>query len=95
MYASIRKYKSYQTEETLKKVRETFIPMISEMPGFISYQLIQTEDYFLSLTVFDTKELAVDSNLYAEGWIKENIPTLIEGELESTYGELVAEKKSS
>lgn len=89
MYASIRKYKSYVASEVLEKVRETFVPMISSMPGFVEYHLVKTDNVFVSISIFETEELANESNVAAQRWVSENIPSLIEGELEFSSGELV------
>lgn len=92
MYASIRRYKSYAAPEVLAKVRESFVPLISDAEGFVAYHLIQMEGTFLSITIFETEQAAEESNAMAQNWIKENIPSLIDGELEFNSGELVVSK---
>lgn len=92
MYASIRRFKSFATAEVLRKIKESFVPIITGSEGFVTYHLVQMEREFLSISIFETKQAAESSNAVALNWYVENIPSLLEGEMEFQTGELVVTK---
>jgi hypothetical protein len=55
MYLSIRQYKTNQAKEFTKRVKEGWIPLISKVPGFISYYAIETADGWASVSIFKDK----------------------------------------
>ena len=82
MYATIRQYDiAGETEELNRLVQEEFVPLMQSLPGFISYQWIDVGDVggrMLSVSIFDTKEHAEESNRTAAAAIKDHpsfIPT--------------------
>ena len=92
MHASIRKYKTDSAPEVTRQVNEQFIALIDKIPGFFAYYLIDTEEGVLvSVSIFETKEGAEESNRVAAGWVKEGISLLL-GRAEITAGEVVAHK---
>ena len=58
MFATIRRYESIdqsRTSELVKKVDETLVPRLSELPGFCGYHLIETGNGVMSsIGFFDT-----------------------------------------
>jgi hypothetical protein len=90
MYATFRRYEGVdrnRTDELTKKVNETFLPRLSELPGFGGYYLIEGEGDMSSISLFETKEQANDSTRIASEWIREekleallpNAPKMISG----------------
>jgi hypothetical protein len=93
MHATIRRYEGIdqnRAEELTKKVGETLLPRLSEMPGFKSYYLLETgEGVMSSIGFFDTSTQADDSSRVAANWVRDekletalpNPPTVIDGEV--------------
>jgi hypothetical protein len=91
MYATIRRYKTSSGAEVARKVKEEFIPLISEVPDFLAYYVIDTgEGVLASVSVFETKEGEEESNRTAADWV-ETLSGLL-GPVEITAGEVVAHK---
>ena len=73
MYASIRRYRTPQPEEVRRRVEVGFLPMLRKQPGFVSYTLVHDGNgVMISVTVFQTREGAEDSNRLAAEWIAWN-----------------------
>lgn len=90
MYASIRRYKTDSAAEVTRLVNEGFVPRIKSLPGFLAYYVIDTgEGMMASVSVFETKDGAEESNKVAASWVKESLPGLL-GPPEITAGEAVA-----
>ena len=80
MFAVIRRYNTHvgSSEKIEKRVREGFVPLVSRLPGFVSYDLVCSSDGSLvSISVFETRQAAEDSNRLASDWVHENLASLI------------------
>lgn len=91
MYASIRKYKiKTESVATLAvRVEDGFVPIISRLPGFVSYMVIDAGDGVVaSVSVFESEEAAEQSNAAAAQWVKENLSDVISEAAEITAGEI-------
>jgi heme-degrading monooxygenase HmoA len=89
MYASVRKY--YITpgtaEEFLRRVRGGFVPLISQVPGFRAYYVLQVrDDEVISVSIFDSQAGAEESVRRAAEWVAKNISSFIQGLPEITVG---------
>lgn len=77
MYVSIRRYEeltSDRIDEIIKRVEEGFVPIIRASAGFIGYKFIDAGDGVIAtISVFDTKVAAEESNKAAASWVKENM----------------------
>lgn len=96
MYVSVRKYKIKPNSitELNKKVNETFVPMLKKSSGFVAYYCLDTgNNTCASVSVFDSKSGAEDSNRLAAGFVKEYVTPLIVGAPEITAGEVLASAK--
>ncbi|MGA8657406.1 MAG: hypothetical protein WB586_14770 [Chthoniobacterales bacterium] len=90
MYASIRRYKTDSAAEVTRLVNEEFVPQINNLPGFLAYYVIDTGEAMLaSISVFESKDGAEESNRMAASWVKGRLPGLL-GPPEITVGEAVA-----
>ena len=89
MYASIRRYKSNSSEEVLRRVKEGFVAIISKAPGFVAYYSLNAgKGALLSVSIFETKAQAEESNRLAAEWVKKNVAPLMAGPPEITVGEV-------
>jgi len=64
MYATVRRIEGVtDPSEVRRQVDEGFIPIISEMPGFVAYYLVDAgEGIIVSTSVFEHKEAEEESN---------------------------------
>jgi hypothetical protein len=64
MFTSIRKYKVIHgsAEELARRVRDGFVPLIRQMPGFRSYLLDGGPDVLITISRFDSADAAFASN---------------------------------
>jgi hypothetical protein len=95
VHASIRKYRSSDVPEVARKIDEKgFLSIISEVPGFSAYYVIDGGDgTVVTVTLAESRDGAEQSAQKASGWISENedVAALIEGSPEVTNGEVVAQ----
>lgn len=77
MYASIRRYTTGWGVEVTRKVQAGFVPVISKVPGFVHYYAIDAgEDSWLSVSIFETKAGAEQSNEVAADWLQKTCDAL-------------------
>ena len=93
MHVTFRRYEGIdknRTDELVKKVDESLVPRLSELPGFSGYYLIETgEGVMSSIGFFDTSAHADESTRVAATWIREeklesalpNPPKVTDGEV--------------
>ena len=97
MFATIRRYESIdksRTGEVVKKIDESLLPKLSELPGFTGYYVIDTGNGVLSsVGFFDTSEQADESTRVASSWVRENkLETAFPTPPKITTGEVVFHK---
>jgi hypothetical protein len=97
MHATIRRYEGVdqaRTEELTKKVGETLLPRLSEMPGFNSYYLIEAGNGAMSsIGFFDTSAQADESTRVASTWVREEkLDRALPHPPKVTGGEVIVEK---
>jgi hypothetical protein len=97
MFATIRRYESIdqsRTSELVKKVDETLLPKLSELPGFSGYYLIEAGNGVMSsVGFFDTPEHADESTRVAANWVRDsNLETALPSAPKITGGKVVAHK---
>ena len=95
MYASIRKYKAKpgSLPEITMKVKEEFVEIIGEAPGFSGYYFVDGgKDVFASVSLFESRAGAEESNRLAADWVKKNLSGLIIGPPEITAGEITVDR---
>ena len=78
MHASVRYYeKVTNPREMGRHVNETFVPLISAIPGFVAYYFTDAGDgTMFSTSLFQDKTGVEESNRVAAEWIKKNPGTL-------------------
>jgi hypothetical protein len=97
MHATIRRYEGIdqkRSEELTKKVGESLLPRLSEMPGFNSYYLIEADNGVMSsIGFFDTPAQADESTRVAASWVREEkLETALPNPPRVTGGEVIVEK---
>ena len=97
MFATIRRYESIdqsRTSELVKKVDESLLPKLSELPGFRGYYLIEAGNGVVSsIGFFDTSEHADESTRVASNWVRESkLETALPTAPKITSGKVVAHK---
>src|ERR1041384_7176468 len=75
MNCTILRYESIdksRKSELVKKIDESLLPTLSELPGFNGYSLIDAGDGVMtSVGFFDTAAQADESTRIAAGWLRE------------------------
>ena len=97
-YMAIRQYHIIPGtgEEFLHRVQAGFVPIISQIPGFIAYDALQIgNDQIVSISVFDTPLGVIESTPRALQWVQENIAGLLQGMPEVMAGQVGASSELS
>jgi len=82
MYVAIRRLKAQpgSIDEAVRRVENELVPILSSVPGFIEYDMVQVgEDVGLTISFFETQEQAEESNRRAADWVKQNLAPLAAG----------------
>jgi hypothetical protein len=92
MYAAVRRYEGIRDDdEAARLVRDSFMPQLEKVPGFVAYYWIDAgEGLMASLSVFEDKAGADESVKFAHKWIEENAPNLFPNPPQVTEGLVVA-----
>ena len=68
------------SKEFLQRVRESFVPLISQLPGFIAYDTYRIgNNQVVTISTFDTRTGAEESILFALRWVQEHCLELMLG----------------
>jgi len=94
MYATVRRYEGVtNTNEAGRKVRETFLPVISKIQGFVAYYWVDAGGgVMISTSVFQDKAGAEESDQKATAVVRESLASLLPNPPQITAGEVVAHK---
>ena len=90
MYVSVRRYEMDpgSVDELVRRVESGFVPIVSQVPGFVSYTAIdQGDGTVASISVFENKAGAEESNRRAADWVKENLAQMLPNAPQITEGE--------
>ena len=82
MFAAIRYYQADppSVDEVVRQVQEGFVPLIRDTPGFVSYFLLipsEREDEIVSVSVFEDRRGAEESNSEAADWVAQKLSGLL------------------
>jgi len=80
MFAAIRYYRTDpdSIESVVRRVKEGFVPIIRETPGFVSYFVLDPrQGEIVSVSVFEEQFGAEESNTKAEEWVRQNLSELL------------------
>jgi len=94
MYVTIRRYEGVTNpSEAGRQVKETFLPVISAIPGFVAYYWVDAGGgVMISTSVFQDKAGAEESNRRAAAVVRESLAALLPSSPQVTAGEVVAHK---
>ena len=94
MYATVRRYEGVpDPKEAGRQVDEGFVPIISEVPGFVAYYWVDAGDgVMISTSVYEDQSGAEESNRRAADFVQENLASLLPNPPQITAGEVVAHK---
>jgi len=94
MYVAVRRVEGVRDSKKVGQVaREGFVPIISEMPGFVAYYLVDAGDgVMVSSSVFEHKDAEEQSTFVAGEFVAEHLAPLMPNPPQITAGEVVAYK---
>ena len=94
MYATVRRYERVTDPgEAGRRVNEGFVPVVSQIPGFVAYYWVDAGGgVMLSTSIFQDQSGAEESNRRAADWAQQNLATLLPDPPQITAGEIVAYK---
>ena len=97
MYVAVRRYEGVTDPQKVAKVaQEGFVPLISEIPGFVAYYWVDAGDgVMVSTSVFEHKDAEEQTNFVAGEFVAEHLLPLMPNPPQITTGEVVAYKASS
>lgn len=92
MYATTRRYEGVADPgEAARLVNESFLPLISKVPGFVAYYWADAGGgVMVSTSVFQSREGVEESNKQAADWVRKNMAPLLPNPPQITAGEVVA-----
>jgi hypothetical protein len=94
MYVAVRRYEGVSDPQKVGQlVDEGFVPIISELPGFVAYYFADAGDgVMVSTGVFEHKEAEEQTNFRAGQFVAENLAPLLPNPPQVSAGEVVASK---
>ena len=94
LYLTVRRYEGVtDPREAGRRVNEGFVPLISQLPGFVAYYWVDAgSGVMVSTSVFESQAAAEESNLKARGWVQQNIASMLPNPPQITAGRVVAHK---
>jgi hypothetical protein len=94
MYVAVRRYEGVTDPQKAGKVgQEGFVPLISEMPGFVAHYFVDAGDgVMVATSVFEHKDAEEQSTFVAGEFVAEHLEPLLPNPPQVTAGEVVAYK---
>ena len=94
MYATVRRYEGVTNPtEAARRVNEGFVPLISQVPGFVAYYWVDAgSGVMISTSVFQDQASAEESNRRAADYVRQNLVSVLPNPPQITAGEVVAYK---
>jgi len=89
MYVTVRKYTTgSEFADALVENESEVRGLITGIEGFHAYYLIRTDDGAVSISVYDDRSGAEESNRQAADWVRENLSHLSVGPPQISAGEV-------
>jgi hypothetical protein len=97
MYIAVRRYEGVSDSQKVRQlVDEGFVPILSEMPGFVAFYWVDAGDGVVASTsVFEHKDAEEQSTFRAGEFVEEHEAPLMPNPPQVTAGEVVAYKAKS
>jgi hypothetical protein len=94
MYVAVRRYDGVpDSQKVAQLVQEDYVPIISEMPGFVAYYCVDAGDgVMVSTSVFEHKDAEEQSTFRAGEFVAKVLGHLAPNPPHVTAGEVVSYK---
>jgi hypothetical protein len=94
MYVAMRRYEGVTDPQRVAKVaEEDFVPLISELPGFVAHYTVDAGDgVMVGISVFEHKDAEEQSTFRAGELVGEQLEPLLPNPPQVTAGEVVVYK---
>jgi hypothetical protein len=94
MYIAVRRYEGVTDPSEAGRIsREGFVPIISEIPGFVAFYWVDAGDgVMVSISVFEHKDAEEETTFVAGEFVAEHMAPLLPNPPQITAGEVVASK---
>jgi hypothetical protein len=92
MFTIVRKFTLTRGSagEVTRRVQDSFVPLLRELPGFRGYYLLDGgPDVLISIRMFDSADEALASNEVAATWIRNNVLEFTKGMPEVMAGNVL------
>ena len=92
MYVTVRRYEGVtDPSEVARQVNEGFLPIISEIEGFVDYYFVDAGDgVMISTSIFEDSSGEEESNWRAGQFVGQHLTPLMPNPPHITAGEVVA-----
>jgi hypothetical protein len=97
MYVAVRRYEGVtDPKEVARQVEEHFLPILSEMPGFVAYYVLDAGDGVMdSISIFEHQAAEEQSSWRAGQFVAQHIASLSPNPPQVTAGDVVVAHNSS
>ena len=94
-WLTVRRYEGVtDPKEAERVVREGFVPLVSKLPGFMSYYWTDAgNSVMISVSVYTNKEAEEESNRVAADFVKQHMTALLPNPPRITAGHVVVTAK--
>ena len=94
MYVAVRRFEGVTDPRKVAQVaKERFLPIISEMPGFVAYYWVDAGDgVVVTTSVFEHKDAEEESTWRAGEFVAQHLAPLLPNPPHITAGEVAAHK---
>ena len=93
MYVAVRRFEGVRDPQKVAQVAQEFVPIISELPGFVAHYFVDAGDGVMFATsVFEHKDAEEESTFLAGEFVAEHLEPLLPNPPQVTAGEVVAYK---
>jgi hypothetical protein len=93
MYVAVRRYEGVSDPQKVAQVAQDFVPIISELPGFVAHYFVDAGDgVMVATSVFEHKDAEEQSTFVAGEFVAEHLEPLLPNPPQVTAGEVVAYK---
>jgi hypothetical protein len=91
MYIAVRRYERVKDPQKVRQVvKEGFVPILNEMPGFVAFYWVDAGDGVVqSTSVFEHKEAEEESTFKAGDFVAKDLEPLLPNPPHVTAGEVL------
>ena len=89
MYANVRQrsFKPGKVAEAAKQIEAHVVPIVSQVPGFISFTVVQTGEHTVTIIgLYENQAAAEKAGPQAVGWVDQHLADLVSGPAVATNG---------